>query len=165
MIAKKKIVMLFSMFYVLLIGGCSLKERPKTLTEYISNKTFTFQLIDNNGKTANNEYGIIHFSDNGKYFYNTSSSGIKKATEKFDDLTDEKGGLSQREEQVNDSFNYTVIDDTILLSRGIGKNGIGKNLYNLTINDDESLTGEWGSFIAMSSSTGFIDCKVVLKEK
>ncbi|MFI3603955.1 hypothetical protein [Vagococcus fluvialis] len=165
MITKKKIIMLFLMFYVLIIGGCSLFNKPKSLEETIKNKTFTFELLDTNGKTINDKFGVIYFSYHDKYFYNTSTNSLERAIEKFDDKTEEKGGLSKRDEDVSKDQNYTVTQDTITLSRGIGINKIGANIYNLKVNDDGTITGDWGTFLAQSSSSGYIDCKVILKEK
>lgn len=68
MITKKKIVMLFLMFYLLLIGGCYLSNKPKSLEETIKDKAFTFELLDTNGKTINDKFGVIYFSYHDKYF-------------------------------------------------------------------------------------------------
>ncbi|MGL5686364.1 MAG: hypothetical protein ACRCXQ_11280 [Vagococcus fluvialis] len=165
MFTNKKIIVLFLMFYLLFIGGCSLSNKPKSLEETIKNKAFTFELLDTNGKTINDKFGVIYFSYHDKYFYNTSTNSLEKAIEKFDDKTKEKGGLSKRDEEVSKDQSYIVTQDTITLSRGIGTNKIGTNLYNLKVNDDGTITGDWGTFIAQSSSSGYIDCKVILKEK
>ncbi len=165
MFTKKKIFVLFLMSYLLFIGGCSPSNKPKSLEETIKNKAFTFELLDTNGKTINDKFGVIYFSYHDKYFYNTSTNSLEKAKEKFDDKTEEKGGLSEREENVSKDQKYVVAQDTITLSRGIGANKIGVNLYNLKVNDDGTITGDWGTFIAESSSSGYIDCKVILKEK
>lgn len=94
MMNNKKTVMLFLMFYLLIIGGCSLSDKTKSLEETIKNKAYTFELLDSNGKTINDKFGVIYFSYHDKYFYNTSTNSLERAIVKFDDKTEEKGGLS-----------------------------------------------------------------------
>lgn len=137
----------------------------KSLEEAIKGKAFTFELLDTNGKTINDKFSVIYFSYHDKHFYNTSTNSLEKAIEKFDDKTKEKSGLSKRDEKVNKEQSYIVTQDTITLSRGIGTNKIGTNLYNLKVNNDGTITDDLGTFTAQSSSNGYIDCKVILKEK
>ena len=79
MITKKTVI--FLMFYFLLIGGCSLSNKPKSLEETIKNKAFTYELLDTNGKTINDKCGVIYFPYHDKYFYNTGTNSLEKAIE------------------------------------------------------------------------------------
>lgn len=106
MIPKKKIFILFLMFFLLLICGCSQFNKPKSLEETIKNKAFTFELLDTNGKTINDKFDVIYFSYHDKYFYNTSTNSLETAIENFDDKTKEKGGLSKRDEEVSKDQSY-----------------------------------------------------------